>query len=74
MGGNTIEEYLDAWGSRVFGGKGKMLSSGATVPTDATAGYFKGCLFLHTDGGTSTIWYQNIGTLASCDFDAITNA
>lgn len=45
---------------------------GATVPTDATAGYAKGCIFIHTDGASVTdIIYCNAGTGASCDFNNV---
>jgi hypothetical protein len=48
---------------------------GATVPTDATVGYAPGCLFIKTDGTTldNTI-YINVGTKASCNFDAATTS
>ena len=54
--------------------KGWLLAYGDTVPTDATGGYAIGCLFLHTDGGDGTALYVNEGTLASCDFNAVTVA
>ena len=49
-----------------------LLATGTTVPTDATAGYAKGCLFIDTDvtTGLSGI-YENVGTTASCNFDAL---
>lgn len=53
---------------------GFLLASGTTVPADGTAGYQTGCLFQHTDGGDGTALYVNEGTLASCDFNAITVA
>lgn len=48
----------------------KVMARGATVPTDATAGYAPGCIFIQTDGGAATTLYINEGTLASCDFNA----
>lgn len=48
-----------------------VLDKGTTVPTDATAGYAIGCLFLHTDGGAGTALYINEGTANSCDFNAV---
>lgn len=51
---------------------GILLAYGITVPTDATAGYAIGCLFLKTDGGAGTALYVNEGTAGSCDFDAAT--
>jgi hypothetical protein len=50
---------------------GLLFDSGATVPTDGTAGYQTGCLFQHTDGSTGTALYQNEGTNTSCDFNAV---
>jgi len=47
------------------------LASGATVPTDGTAGYVTGCLFMHTDGGAGTALYVNEGSVTSCNFDAV---
>lgn len=53
----------------------KLYARGATVPADASTGYAKGCLFVHTDNSdNSDILYVNIGTAASCNFNAITVA
>lgn len=54
--------------------EGFLFYAGPTVPTDGTAGYATGCLFQHTDGGAGTALYCNEGTLASCNFDAVTVA
>jgi len=43
---------------------------GATVPTDGTAGYAVGCIFIHTDGTVNTTLYINEGSATSCDFNA----
>jgi len=43
-------------------------ATGTTVPTDADAGYEKGCLFIDTDGTSGNILWSNDGTSASCDF------
>jgi hypothetical protein len=44
---------------------------GTTVPTDGDAGYSPGCHFKKIDGSTlDTVLYVNIGTNASCNFDA----
>ena len=51
--------------------EGLLFASGATVPTDAAAGYQTGCLFQHTDGAEGTAMYLNEGTSSSCDFNAI---
>jgi hypothetical protein len=54
---------------------GLMLASGKTVPTDGTAGYAHGCLFIHTDGTSHTdALYSNIGTVTSCNFNVVTVA
>lgn len=52
-----------------------LLATGTTVPTDSTAGYAKGCLFIDTDvaAGTTGL-YVNIGTTAACNFNTVTNA
>ena len=55
---------------------GKLLiAQGTTVPSDATNGYAKGCLFIDTDvvSGTSGL-YVNVGTSTSCVFKLVTNA
>ena len=51
------------------------MAQGTTVPTDATTGYAKGCLFIDTDvaSGTSGL-YVNVGTNTSCVFKLVTNA
>lgn len=51
-------------------GYGIIIAAGETPPADGEVGYGKGCLFIQTDatGGTD-VWYQNIGTRASADFD-----
>jgi hypothetical protein len=56
----------------VPGSAGLLLASGATVPTDGEIGYQTGCIFQHTDGGDATALYVNEGTVASCNFNAIT--
>jgi len=48
----------------------KAIDIGDTVPTDGTAGYEIGAIFLHTDGGSGTVTYHNEGTAGSCDFNA----
>jgi len=48
-----------------------IVAQGNTVPTDSTAGYAVGCLFLHRDGGEGTALYINEGTEALSDFNAV---
>jgi len=56
--------------AEAFDTKFKKWEEGTTVPTDATAGYAPGCIFIKTDGGAGTTLYINEGTAASCDFNA----
>jgi len=52
-------------------GVGILRAWGDTVPTDGESGYAPSCHFQKIDGTTlDTVLYVNIGTLASCDFDA----
>ena len=52
-----------------------LIAYGDTVPTDATSGYAKGCLFIDTDVATGTTGlYCNKGTSTSCQFTAVTQA
>lgn len=51
-----------------------MYVTGTTVPTDGTAGYGKGCIFVDTDAAAGSIFFGNEGTATSCDFDAISVA
>ena len=50
-------------------------ATGLEVPTDATAGYAKGCLYIDRNvaAGTTGL-YVNVGTAASCNFDAVQDA
>lgn len=44
---------------------------GTTVPSDEATGYAPSCTFRKVDGTTlDTVLYVNIGTKASCNFDA----
>lgn len=53
---------------------GITFAYGITKPTDATAGYAPGAIFIHTDGTTGTAVYVNEGTATSCDFNALATA
>lgn len=65
-------QYADAKGVIAEGFDGNaILAEGATVPTDATAGYAPGCVFFKRAGGTFGGHYVNDGTAASCDFNLI---
>lgn len=49
-----------------------LIATGTDVPTDATDGYAKGCLFIDRDVATgSTGLYENVGTSSSCNFDQV---
>ncbi len=52
-----------------------MYCTGTDVPSDTTAGYAKGCLFVDTNVGAGTTGlYVNIGTTTSCNFDALADS
>lgn len=52
-----------------------LLASGTTVPSNNTAGFAKGCLFIDTDVAKGTTGlYCNKGTTAECTFTAVTQA
>lgn len=49
-----------------------LMATGTDVPTDATSGYAKGCIFIDRDVATGiTGRYENVGTNTSCNFDAL---
>lgn len=48
-----------------------QILAGATVPSDGTTGFARGCLFLRNSGnGVGSSLYVNEGTETSCDFNA----
>ncbi len=51
-----------------------LLSTGATVPSDAATGYAVGSIFIHTDGGAGDTFYVNEGTASSADFNVSAGA
>ena len=51
-------------------GEGISRIRGTTVPTDGTAGYVTGCLFMKSNGGVGSTLYVNEGSNTSCDFNA----
>ena len=64
-------QYSDARGiiAEGFDGNG-VLAQGTTVPTDGSAGYSPGCLFIDRDNTTDGLFlYINEGTATSCDFN-----
>lgn len=49
-----------------------LLAASNALPTNATTGYAKGCLFIKTDAATTVRGlYENIGTKTSCLFQGI---
>ena len=46
-----------------------LYAKGATVPTDGTAGYAVGCIFIDTSSGAGATFYVNEGSITSCDFN-----
>lgn len=65
-------QFADPLGALARGHDGMIvLAEGGTVPTDATAGYSPGCVWLKRAGGTFGGLYVNDGTATSCDFNLI---
>ena len=51
---------------------GTLLAYGNTVPTDGAVGFAPGCLWQKTNASNeATYLYVNVGTKASCNFDAV---
>ncbi len=48
--------------------------TGATVPSNADAGYAQGCIFVNTAGGAGTTLYVNEGSAMSATFRALDTA
>lgn len=69
VGGNTVTVFQVGTTNYV------TLCSGTTVPTNASADFAKGCIFIKTDAGTGdAAIYQNLGSTTSCLFMPITPA
>lgn len=45
--------------------------TGATIPTDGSAGFAVGAIWIDTDSGSETTFYVNEGSATSCDFNVI---
>lgn len=45
--------------------------AGTTVPTDGTAGWAPGAVFIDTDASENAQVYRNVGTKTSCNFDLL---
>ncbi len=65
-GVNLVALLFDSSGDVLWG-------KGATVPTDSSAGFAVGCLFVDTTGGANATLYVNEGSATSCDFNAAVN-
>jgi hypothetical protein len=50
---------------------GILFCYGTSKPTDATAGYAPGCIFIDVDASSSAFVYINEGSATSCDFDYV---
>lgn len=75
MAGSLEIHNLASDGAIIRIGKGIILAAGDTVPSDGATGYSPGCIFIQTDGTTlDTTTYTNVGTFASCNFDAQVNS
>lgn len=67
IGAETFKVYMTDENSNI------LWAVGTTVPTDAGAGFAKGCLFIDSDVATGTTGlYCNKGTSSSCQFTAVT--
>lgn len=66
---NPIEVYIRDRNDMI------IYATGLEVPADTTAGYAKGCLFVDKNvaAGTTGL-YVNVGTEASANFDAVSDA
>lgn len=51
--------------------RGILLAAGTTVPTDATAGYAPGCLFIDLNASQGAQLFVNEGSATSSDFNVI---
>jgi len=74
--GNAVAGTTDDIRVLIYDGSDNvLLATGTDVPTDDTAGYAKGCLFIDTNvtAGTTGL-YVNVGDTDDCDFDAVSNA
>lgn len=70
----TLDSAEEDGGAIEIPGIGIILAAGIAVPADGALGYAPGCIFIHTDGTTlNDTTYTNVGTLASCNFDAQSN-
>lgn len=62
-------QFVDPRGIYIEDGIGRgVFAGGTTVPTDGTAGYLPGCIFLDQDGAAGAQFYINRGSLTSCSF------
>lgn len=69
--GNWPDEEVGLFNIPGKGGVAVVLSD--TQPTDGTAGYSKGCIWINLGAtAVNAAVYSNIGTSSSCNFDPLT--
>lgn len=71
--GNLIVDGVNVTVMAVDENNKVLFAKGTTVPSDGTAGFAKGCLFIKTDA-TGAGLYSNNGTATSCSFRLITTS
>ena len=49
---------------------GILICYGKAVPVAGSSGYAIGCIFIHTDGSSGTVFYTNEGSATSCAFNS----
>ena len=63
--------FYERFRPRIIPGVGVVFDIGTTVPTDGTAGYTPGAIFIKTDGSADANFYINQGSVTSSNFDPI---
>ncbi len=65
-------QYADPKGRIIVGFDGLiLLASGITVPSDTTAGFSPGCIFIDRDASAGAQFYINRGSGTSCSFKVV---
>jgi len=68
-GGQSVRVFIRDEAGKI------LLCTGTTVPTNDSAGFAKGCIFIDTDVAKGTGgMYVNKGTTAECTFTLVTQA
>ncbi len=63
--------FYERFRPRIIPGVGVVFDIGTTVPTDGTAGYTPGAIFIDYDGVADANFYINQGSVTSSNFDPI---